>query len=279
MNFCRNGVKTASLAVLVFSVIIGVSVSQVSAQTGGMSVNVDAEQGSSTISISGQTDSLLNDISIIVTSPSGNVVSIDQVSPEISGEYMADIQIGSLWKQSGIYTISIQQGDSARQMTIPVEISDGATMETSVSKSLPGLGRAPMVSYDEGGLKFTADAPEGAVAIGIDGNTDRINTDVVLVVKAPNGNIVSIDQITPDQDGDFSTVIGVGCPTWKQDGFYTITARQGDPSFYNTSVEVEILDCVIVPEFGTVAALILAVAIVSIVAMTARSRLSIAPKF
>ena len=42
---------------------------------------------------------------------------------------------------------------------------------------------------------------------------------------------------------------------------------------------VEIKDGVIVPEFGTIAAMILAVAIVAIIAVSARSRLSIMPRY
>ncbi|MFB5598469.1 MAG: PEFG-CTERM sorting domain-containing protein, partial [Nitrosopumilaceae archaeon] len=43
--------------------------------------------------------------------------------------------------------------------------------------------------------------------------------------------------------------------------------------------EIEVIGTFVVPEFGTIAALILAVAIISIVAVSARSRLSIMPKF
>ena len=131
----------------------------------------------------------------------------------------------------------------------------------------------------QGGLTFTADAPVGAIAIGIDGNTDHTHTDITLVVTAPNGNVITVDQITPNQKGDFNTVIEVGCASWEQDGFYTITAQQGESSFYESSAEVEIKDCVVVPEFGTIAVLILAVAIVSIIAVTSRSKLSVIPKF
>jgi predicted secreted protein with PEFG-CTERM motif len=45
------------------------------------------------------------------------------------------------------------------------------------------------------------------------------------------------------------------------------------------SSTVEIVGTFAVPEFGTMAAIILAVAIVSIIAVSARSRLSILPKY
>jgi len=42
--------------------------------------------------------------------------------------------------------------------------------------------------------------------------------------------------------------------------------------------EIEIIGTFAIPEFGTIAALILAVAIISIIAVSARTRLSVMPK-
>jgi len=100
-----------------------------------------------------------------------------------------------------------------------------------------------------------------------------------LTVTAPNGNIVSIDQVSPMLNGEFTSVITTGGPLWKQDGFYTVTARQFDDPKYTASTEVDIKDGVVVPEFGTIAAMILAVAIISIIAISAKSRLSIIPRY
>ena len=48
---------------------------------------------------------------------------------------------------------------------------------------------------------------------------------------------------------------------------------------YQNSAEVEILDGHVVPEFGVIAAMILAVAIVSIIVVTAKTKLSIVPRY
>ena len=47
------------------------------------------------------------------------------------------------------------------------------------------------------------------------------------MVLAPNGNIVSIDQLNPDSENSFTSIINVGGPMWKQDGIYKITGQQG----------------------------------------------------
>jgi predicted secreted protein with PEFG-CTERM motif len=60
---------------------------------------------------------------------------------------------------------------------------------------------------------------------------------------------------------------------------YTVVAQQGSGSAFTDSVEVDIADGLVVPEFGTIAAMILAVAIISIIAISAKSRLSIVPRY
>jgi len=129
------------------------------------------------------------------------------------------------------------------------------------------------------GLSITANAMEGSDTIEITGQTSKTNEDVTFTVTSPNGNLVSVDQISPDTSGDFATDISVGGPLWSQDGAYTVTAQQGNDSMFTDSVEVEVADGLVVPEFGTIAAMILAVAIISIVAISAKSRLSIVPRY
>ena len=127
---------------------------------------------------------------------------------------------------------------------------------------------------------------EGSDTIEITGVTSKTNEDVVFTVTAPNGNLISVDQVSPDSSGDFATDISVGGPLWSQDGAYTVTAQQGYiqkgtnvASIFTDSVEVDIADGLVVPEFGTIAAMILAVAIISIIAISAKSRLSIVPRY
>jgi predicted secreted protein with PEFG-CTERM motif len=123
------------------------------------------------------------------------------------------------------------------------------------------------------GLMIEADAVEGSTTITITGHATSITIPVTIMVLAPNGNIVSIDQINIDSDGSFTSIIGVGGPMWKQDGFYSITAQQGSNTLNKSTVEVEIVGGAVIPEFGTVASLILVVAISSIVLLSTKSKL------
>ena len=128
------------------------------------------------------------------------------------------------------------------------------------------------------GLTIEADAVEGSTTITITGHATSTISPVIIKVSAPNGNVVAIDQVNPDSDGSFTSTIGVGGPMWKQDGIYTIDASQGTNSMNKASVEVEIADGAVVPEFGTIASLILVVAISSIIVLSAKGRLSFTPR-
>ena len=113
---------------------------------------------------------------------------------------------------------------------------------------------------------------EGTDIIDITGFTTYLESDVTFIITSPNNNIVEIGQISPDDEGKLETQFIVG-QTWNQDGDYTITATQGLPpnDTITDSVTVEILDGVVVPEFGTIAMLVLMVAITSIVVLTRKT--------
>ena len=180
-------------------------------------------------------------------------------------------------------------------------------------------------------MTITASGIEGSTTINVSGTTDK--SDVIIIkVTAPNGNLISVDQIMPS-GGSYATTIETGGPLWSQDGIYTIKARQGPTHLstfattggvtgddcvlaginrditssatstadcalttgggnfkaaddentgwlaYQNSAEVEILDGHVIPEFGVIAEMILAVAIISIIVVTAKTKLSIVPRY
>ena len=253
----------------------------------GMSVSVTASEGSGQISIDGYTGAAQSDaITITVVAPNGNIVAIDQLSADSSGNFSTEIATGgSMWGQDGTYTIKLNAGSGGLYAAdFDVGVTSGVADETTINFSNLGTYddgyETKMQSATQGstGLSISADAIEGATSFTINGSTDRTESAVVLTVVAPNGNIVTVDQISPGSDGTFSSEIGVGGPMWSQDGVYSVTAIQGDATAYQSTVEVEIADGAVIPEFGTIAALILVVAIASIIAITAKSRVSLMPK-
>jgi len=250
----------------------------------GMSLTAEATDGSDTILVRGQTASKVTDITLTVTSPDGfNRLAVDQITPDAKGNFATEFKLSPLWKQDGFYTITAMQSvqkNSLYTMSVSVEVVNGMTLETLETESNLETGLfMPQESKIFRGFIMRANAMEGSTTIGITGQTDRTNIDITLKVIAPNGNVVSVEQITPNLDGKFSKNITTGGPLWTQDGVYRVTAQQGDSSDRTTSIEVEIVDGVVVPEFGAIAALILAIAITSIIAVSAKSRLSILPRY
>ena len=286
MNFKRS---TTSMAIvfMALSLISMTSIQQDAfAQTQGMAITATSDKGSDTITVTGMTVSDVTDITFRITSPSGNnVVAVDQISPDENGEFALEFKVGSLWTENGFYTIEAMQSvvpGSLYNLEVLVEVTNGMTEKNSATLSNLETGIwtdiEPNVAKDAG-IEINAEAEMGSDTIVITGTTDRISTDVALTIIAPNGNVVSIDQVSPSLNGEFTSVITTGGPLWTQDGIYTVTAQQFDSSAYKALAEVDIKDGVVVPEFGTIAAMILAVAIVSIIAISAKSRLSIMPRY
>ena len=255
----------------------------------GMSLTATAAEGDNIITINGETTSNITDVTIRVISPNGsNVVGVDQLTPDANGEFSTEFNVSN-WKQDGMYKIKANQGTSLLySITLSVDVTSGITAETSTGDSSivssQTSGELDMKISEEPtnmtqGLSIEANAMEGSDTIEITGHTSKTNQDVTFTVTSPNGNIVSVDQISPDANGDFATDISVGGPLWSQDGAYTVTAQQGSGSAFTDSVEVEVADGLVVPEFGTIAAMILAVAIISIIAISSKSRLSIVPRY
>ena len=272
-----------SLMLVAVAVIVTGSLGGAYAQESGISITATAQDGSDTIMVTGKTVSTQNDVTILVEAPNMNLIYADQISPDANGEFGTDVRIGGmLWMQDGFYTITAQQGDSALyKLSVKVQVVGGTTFATDVTQSTfenTKTGRDDD-SQEIRGLSLRADAMEGSDTITIIGNTDKMQVPITLKVAAPNGNIISIDQTSPDLDGDFTVDIITGSSLWSQDGDYTITAQQGDDPNYKASVQVEIKDGLVIPEFGAVAALVLAVAIISIIVVSARSGLGIMPKY
>ncbi|MCV0430626.1 PEFG-CTERM sorting domain-containing protein [Nitrosopumilus sp.] len=287
MNFKRSTTSMA-IALMALSLVSMTSIQQDAfAQNLGMSITATADKGSDTITVTGKTVSKLNDVTFTVTSPSGsNVVAIDQVSPDAEGIFAKTFKVGPTWTEDGFYKIKAMQGTGANSLytlKVFVEITDGMTERTSETESNLETGiftpNTTNVAKDAGILLDAIIIENGSTMFEVTGKTDRVSQDITVKVIAPNGNVVKVAQISPMLDGEFATEITVGGPLWKQDGLYTVMVKQFDDPKYSASTEVDIKDGVVVPEFGTIAAMILAVAIISIIAVSAKSRLSIVPRY
>jgi len=275
MNSRRYTMTSLSIVFLALTIMSVSAIGQNAyAAGGGMSLSADCS--GSSCNISGTTDRNDQDVTVVITASNGNIVQVDQLS--VSGDsFSTTFNVSA--SDDGAYKIAANQGASSKySLNVSVDVSGGSSdSSASVSNQIASVAAEATSTTPSGGLTLTAGGIEGSTTIDVSGTTDRTG-DITLKVTAPNGNVVSVSQISPS-GGSFMTTIETGGALWSQDGMYTISAQQGAASNYKTSADVEIVDGHVIPEFGVIAAMILAVAIVSIIVVTAKTKLSIVPRY
>ena len=241
----------------------------------GMSLSVECS--GSSCDISGTTDRNDEPVMLVVSNDL-RISDIGQMDVS-GGSYSTSINVSMY--DDGTHTVEVNQGISGKyNLSISIDVSGGSSDSSDSVSNIVESGDADtsdVVTTVSGGLQLNAGGVEGSTTIDISGTTDR-NGDITLTVRAPNGNVVAVSQISPD-GGSFSTTIEVGGPLWSEDGMYEISAHQGAASSHQKTASVEIIDGHVIPEFGVIAAMILAVAIVSIIVVTAKTRLSLVPRY
>ena len=270
MNSRRRTMTSISMVFLAVTIL---SVSALGQNAyAAMSLSVDADYDNGSISVSGDTDRS-GDVTIKVTAENGNFVSAAQATPS-GGSYSASFALASL---DGTYTVSVQQDEvSAYMLSVAISSSEPSGSASS-GENVDTVSTVIATAASSNGLSITAGGVEGSTTIDVSGTTDR-SGDITLRVFAPNGNLVTTDQISPS-GGSFMTTITTGGALWSQDGMYTISAYQGQATQYQASAEVEVIDGHVIPEFGTIAVMILVVAIVSIIIVSAKTKLSLVPRY
>ena len=275
MNSRRYTITSLSIVFLAVT-IMSVSALGQNVYAAGPGMSLSAEGSGDTIAVSGTSDRSDLEVTIVLSSGNG-IHDVAQVAVS-GGSFSTSFNVSNL--SDNAYTIAANQGVSSKySLSVSVDVSDGtSTSSASVSNQVAAAEEeAESVEAAAGGLTLSAGGVEGSTTIDVSGTTDR-NGDIALTVTAPNGNIISIDQISPS-GGSFMTTIETGGSLWSQDGMYTVSAQQGDASNYKTSAQIEIVDGHVIPEFGVIAAMILAVAIVSIIVVTAKTKLSLVPRY
>ena len=274
MNSRRHTITSLSIVLLAVT-IMSVSAIGQNAYAAGAGMTLSAECSGSSCDVSGTTDRNDQDATMVVTASNGNIITVGQLSTS-GGSFSTSINVSNL---DGAYTIAVNQGPSSKYtLSVDIDVSGGSSdSSASTSNIVVVATEEAEAAASTGGLSLTAGGVEGSTTIDVSGTTDR-NAEITITVIAPNGNKVSVDQITPS-GGSFMTTIETGGALWSQDGMYTISAYQGAASNYQTSADVEIIDGHVIPEFGVIAAMILAVAIVSIIVVTAKTRLSLVPRY
>ncbi len=228
-----------------------------------------------TIMISGVVKDLIGQgLSIVITSSNGNRVAIAQVDVSDDKTFSTEITAGGpLMKFDGTYTVTVTYGGLQR------------TAETTFDFSGAGVGPGGGPSGP------TIDVGGTLVSYKITGGTlDAIQEDfdskslIISITATDDGNLTIIlprnviDAIFNGGDDDFFVLVDAQEVDFDETET-TDTHRTLSIDFNAGSEEIEIIGTFVIPEFGAIAALILAVAIISIIAVSAKTRLSLIPRY
>jgi len=209
----------------------------------------------------------------------GNLTTVAQVTPSLDGNFSATINTASL-KYGGTYLINAKYVDA--ETTVSVELTNameasetgtavigttvsGTTVSGPSGESFYELG-AGQIEYD-----MTCNATPGFFA-----NAD--DDSIVIYLAPTDDGIITVtlheELIKPFEDGTFVVIVN----NQEMQDFTQIGNTLTIPCVVGTE-KIEIHGSWAIPEFGVIAAMILAVAIVSIIVITAKTRLSLVPRY
>ena len=263
------------------------------------------------ISISGEIVflGLGNQLTIMITSPNGNIAAIDQVTVGSDKKFNSEIKPnGVYWKLPGTYTILITQ-DENNQATLSFEFGGVANSSTNEIDEVIVEDTKIEDSFTEDSFtedSFTEDvgiidSVVTATTVTVLDSNDLISyeiTNAKLLNIIPDLDAVSLlISIETTDEGSITltiprSVLDASINGGDDEFFVLVDGEEVDFEEIRTSVDrtitidflagteqIEIIGTFVVPEFGTIAAMILAVAIISIVAISAKSRLSLLSRY
>jgi len=217
-------------------------------------------------------------VTMMVSDPSGKVVEVNQLTLDNNGDFQDKINTSSpLWSSGGVYTISVQAGDQQ------------GLLSTTTQFSLPGGGETSctpqQISATIGAELYCIDysISDGGKVTGA--TLDHASKTLVVNIQADNDGEITLkiprsvlDAKSGTNDSPFAVLID---GEEVQDFVESPSADTRDVTitFSAGSEKIEIIGTQIVPEFGPIAALVLAIAIISIIAVSAKTGLRFIPKY
>ena len=227
-----------------------------------------------------------------IFSPNGNLVQIAQVSLDSEDNFIEEIKtsIGGKWKETGTYIIKASHYYGNAEMQIEYGGLMSAQLNTDASVESEDDSTSGLELAFSGLGEFSGDVN----VIELDGYNIfyKINNGKVLKIIPDTESMSLIIQLETFNDGDLLISLPKQVIDTVEVDFFVLAdgeetvyySEQGTDTwvlmipFYNGTEEIEIIGTFVIPEFGTIAAIILAVAITSIIVLSAKTRLSIIPR-
>jgi len=264
---------------LVIFVVAGTGITSAFAAPISIETDSDVYDHSSIITVTGQianVDPNYLAVALKVLSPNGNIAGVAQPEVNSDGSFVGTFNTsGYAWTNNGTYQITATY--LGIDTTISIEIKD--TVGT-------GVAAETAATIAETETTVTAyEFPEGQIAYDITcsnispsfrGNSDDSTLEVYIDATGDGELTIVLDEeiIKPFDDGSFFVLVNnEEIQDFVQEGNkLTIPCKVGDE-------KISIVGSWAIPEFGTIAVMILVVAIVSIIIVSAKTKLSLVPRY
>ena len=220
-------------------------------------------------------------VAIIVNAPNGNIVAVDQITVNPDKTFSTELVIGGQILAEGTYTITVQYGADSRAASTSFELTDAMIDDPEVMITVePSSGMFEVTDNEEYAVGF--DLTTGDI-LSVTPNLDDISLDIAIATIEDGSLTVTIPRTvayaTYEDGTDDQYFVLVDGEEVNFEETVTDTERILTIDFTAGTEEIKIIGTWVIPEFGTIAVMILAVAIVSIIAVSARSKLSIIPRY
>jgi len=204
-------------------------------------------------------------VTVTVVSPLNSVVTIDQLVVAEDGSFKTSLNTaGAMWKYDGTYTIKVSYGNSQKSNIVKVELN-GVVAGPTPSKKC----NTNEIAIGDNCVPFSI---SGGMVTGATINTN--DNSIVISISAKEDGTLSITPSKTILDGIFMVLVD-----GEESNDVEIVGNKVTVMFPAGAEKIEIIGTYVIPEFGAIAAMILAVAIISIIAISAKSRLSIMPRY
>ena len=247
-----------------------------------LTLNTDKEAyyDGDVITITGQVAKVISGEEIILQIFFGkNLIGIDQVSVTQDGEFTKTIRTGGpLWQNEGSVVIKITYGKESTEATFQFFKQTGTNFTSIYEVDIPDGGTFDIEYTMKGGVvdSMTVNPHSLSLDIGI-----LTNSDGALDISIPRNALDSIDE--NGFDTEFIILIYSSNEVNPvQTDYNKIEFDDESRSIYipikNGDSKIQIVGTSVIPEFGVLIQLVLIVAIITTIIISARTRLLIFPK-
>ncbi|MGI0006482.1 MAG: PEFG-CTERM sorting domain-containing protein [Nitrosotalea sp.] len=231
-----------------------------------------------TIVISGQVQAVVVGTPLVIQifDPNNGLVQIAQINVSQDGKYTDTIKaVGPYWTTNGVYTVKVQYGppNVTAQTTFAFRSTPSVTSNVFQLKD-PNSQQTFNVNYTiSGGTinTMTIDAQSLSVVVSVNSTSDG-----TVTLQLPR---TLIDAKTSSGQDDTFIILIDGAEVKPQSESANNDFRNITVQYLQGDQDIEIIGTQIVPEFGPIAALVFAIAIVSIIAVSAKTGLRFMPKY